>query len=65
MYLPKLRRINNALSEIKSLDPESDLSWKLIKRMINDSTLTALKLGNAWLINLDELCEIFTKGEAK
>lgn len=50
------------LAEIKAQDPETELTWKLIKRLIKDGKLTAVKFGNAWLINLDEFYGFFRTG---
>ena len=62
MYIPRLRRINDVLAEIKAQDPETELTWKLVKRLIKDGKLTAVKFGNAWLINLDEFYGFFRTG---
>ena len=59
------RRINDVLTEIKKQDPETDLTWKLVKRLIKDKRLTAMKFGNSWLINLDEFYGFFRTGGKK
>lgn len=63
MYIPRLRKINDVISEIKAQDPETVITWKLVKRLITDGKLTAMKFGNAWLINLDEFYSFFKTGE--
>lgn len=65
MYIPRIRRINDVLTEIKKQDPETDLTWKLVKRLIKDKRLKAMKFGNSWLINLDEFYGFFRKGGKK
>ena len=65
MYIPRIRRINDVFTEIKKQDPETDLTWKLVKRIIKDKRLTAMKFGNSWLINLDEFYEFFKAGGKK
>ena len=55
MYIPRLRRISDTLNEIKSLDPQSVLTRHFIEELIHKKEITALKYGDAWLINLDEL----------
>ena len=55
MYIPKLRRIAEALKEIKKQDPDTVLTRHFIEELIHKNEITALKYGDAWLINLDEL----------
>ena len=55
MYIPRLRRISDAINEIKKADPESIITYYTIIKLIEVGKLTALKYGNAWVINLDEL----------
>lgn len=59
MYIPRFRRIEQVLKEIKETDPNTELSWKMIKQLIENGAITQKKLGNAWLINIDELYSIF------
>ena len=55
MYIPRLRRISDVINEMKKADPESIITYCTIIKLIEVGKLTALKYGNAWLINLDEL----------
>ena len=55
MYVPKLRRISDTLKEIKEKDPDTVLTRHFIEELIHSNEITALKYGDAWLINLDEL----------
>lgn len=55
MYIPRLRRISDVINEMKKADPESIITYYTVIRLIEVGKLTALKYGNAWLINLDEL----------
>ena len=59
MYIPRLRKINQAVKEIKSLDNKTELTEYLLIQLIKNKNLTSLKYGNAWLINLDELYKFF------
>lgn len=63
MYIPRLRKINDVIAEIKAQDPQTVINWKLVKRLIKEGKLTAMKFGNAWLINLDEFYGFFKKGD--
>ena len=55
MYIPRLRRISDVINEMKKADPDSIITYYTIIKLIEVGKLTALKYGNAWLINLDEL----------
>ena len=55
MYVPRLRRIPDAVKEIKAADPRSEITYSLIKELITSGRITTMKYGNAWLVNLDEL----------
>lgn len=61
MYIPRLRRINDVLKEMKAADPNCMLTWAALKRLASTGEITCLKYGNSWLINLDELYLYFTK----
>ena len=55
MYIPRLRRISDVIKEMKATDKESIITYYTIIKLIDSGKITALKYGNAWLINLDEL----------
>lgn len=55
MYVPRLRRIETVLKEIKQTDPQSVISRWFIIQLIRSEEITQLKYGDAWLINTDEL----------
>ena len=55
MYIPRLRRISDVINEMKKADPDSIITYYTIIKLIEVGKLTALKYGNAWLINIDEL----------
>lgn len=61
MYIPRLRRINDVLDEMKKRDPKTALKWRTIQSMIKQGEITSIKFGDAWLINIDELYNYFTK----
>ncbi len=63
MYIPKLRRINDAIKQIKADDEQAEISWYLIQQLIITGKITAKKFGNSWLINLDELYSFFQAKE--
>lgn len=55
MYVPRLRRIDTVLKEIKAADPETVITRHFIIQLIRSEDITPLKYGDAWLINTDEL----------
>lgn len=55
MYIPRLRRIPDVVKEMRESDPESVITYALIIGLIKQKKLAAMKYGNAWLVNLDEL----------
>ena len=59
MYIPRLRYINDAVKEIKELDPDFHVTYTMIRHLIWTGKLTQLKYGSAWLVNMDELYAFF------
>ena len=59
MYIPRLRYISDAVKEIRETDPESPITYDLIRNLIEDGKITKMKYGNAWLVNMDELYYLF------
>ncbi len=55
MYVPRLRRIDAVLKEMKAADPQTVISRWFILQLIRSEEITPLKYGDAWLINTDEL----------
>ena len=55
MYLPRLRRLNDVLKEIKKADPNTTLTYYTLRDLLRTNELTYLTYGNAYAINLDEL----------
>lgn len=55
MYLPRLRKISDVLTQMHAADPDTVITRHFIESLIHSGQLTALKYGDAWLVNLDEL----------
>jgi len=62
MYLPRLRRISDVLKEVKQVDPDTCLNYKMLVTLMKQGVITPLKYGNAWVINMDELL-LFVNGK--
>ena len=66
MYIPRLRKKDNIMKIVKKIDPNTALTKYLIDRLVKNKEITAIRYGNACLINLDELFDFFsTKGKKK
>ncbi len=59
----EIKKNKRCYSGNKAQDPQTVINWKLVKRLIKEGKLTAMKFGNAWLINLDEFYGFFKKGD--
>lgn len=55
MYVPILRKLNDAVRQIKSADPDSVISRYCIECLIDKKVLHPIMYGDSWMINLDEL----------
>ena len=65
MFIPRLRRIEHAIKEIKEFDKDTELNWRIIQQLVKTGVITSVKIGNAWLINIDELYSLFWNKESK
>ena len=65
MYLPRLRRINDALKEIKKFDKDSCLTYYMIQQLMVEGKISMMKYGNAYVVNLDELYHYLTTPDKK
>ena len=59
MYLPRLRRLHDTLKEIKKVDPDTCLTYYMLRQLIAEGQLTELKYTNAFVLNLDEVYHLF------
>ena len=65
MFIPRLRRIEQAIKEIKEFDKDTELNWRIIQQLVKTGVITSVKIGNAWLINIDEIYSLFWNKESK
>ena len=61
MYIPRLRKKESVIKEIKKIDPNTAITGYLIDQLTKEGEITEIKYGNAKLINLDELFDYFHK----
>lgn len=55
MYIPRLRKIDVVLKDMKQADPDTVISRFFITKLLREGKITPLKYGDAWVVNLDEL----------
>ena len=60
MYVPRLRKINQLIDEVKKQDPNTAITYYLIETMFFRNQLSKIKWSNIWIINVDELADFFT-----
>ena len=56
MYIPRLRKIETIVKEMRRVDPDTVITRHFLEELIYTKKITPLKYGDAWVINLDELC---------
>ena len=52
-----MRTIPKAFEEIKQSDPDTNLTLRALRRMVNNGEIPAVKISNKVLINLDLLLD--------
>lgn len=65
MYVPRIRRISDVVKEIHDEYPMSPITRHMIEYLIYNKEITAMKYGDAWLVNIDELYGYFTSNPPK
>lgn len=53
----RMRTIPKAFEEIKQSDPDTNLTLRALRRMVNNGEIPAVKISNKVLINLDLLLD--------
>lgn len=61
MYIPKLRKKENVVKEIKKMDSNTAVTYYLVCRLVREGLISKIDYGNSHLINMDELAAFFTK----
>lgn len=60
MFIPRIRKINQLVGDVKKQDPNTAITYYLIETMLLRYQLSKIKWSNTWIVNLDELAEFFT-----
>lgn len=58
MSLARMRTINEALSLIKEADPESAITYNLIKNLIKENRVRYFLSGKTIILNFDDLLNV-------
>lgn len=53
--IPRMRTIAKAFEEVKTIDPDTSLTMRALRRLINSGNIPSVQVGNKFLINLDLL----------
>ena len=61
MNMPLMRTINEALKQIKELDPQSALTYNALRRLCEDGKVKHIMSGSKTLINFDDLILFLSK----
>lgn len=59
---PRMRTAEGALAIIKDLDPDSAVTLRYIRRLINSGEVPHVSCGTKKLVNVDNLLEYLSKG---
>lgn len=63
--LPQMRTIEEAYSEIKSLDSHTAITKNFIRTLIVSGKVPSIKAGRKYLVNMDTLKNYLYEGETK
>ena len=55
MYIPRLRKIDAVLKDMKQADSDTVVSRFFITKLLREGKISPLKYGDAWVVNIDEL----------
>ena len=58
MSIAKMRTINEALSLIKEADPDTAITYRLIKKLLDENKIRHFKTGKKIILNYDDLIEV-------
>lgn len=59
--LSRMRTIPKALNELKKTDPDTSITYALLKSLCEKDEIKCVKMGNRFILNLDSLIEYLSK----
>lgn len=63
MAVKKLRSVQKLFQMIKELDPESDVTEYLIRKLVYEGCVPTVECGNKRLANFEDLCAYLFEGK--
>lgn len=63
--VPRMRTIHGAVSEIKAMDPGSEVSEYFVRRLVKDGTLQPVWAGSKALIDLNDVLDLLCVGTTR
>lgn len=57
---PRMRTIPKAYEEIKKIDPDTSISMRLLRKLVNSGQIPTVKVSNKILINFDLLLDLLS-----
>lgn len=60
--IPRMRTAAKIVTEIRAMDPESDISEHYVRQLIKSGALPVVWAGNKALVNLDDVLELMRRG---
>lgn len=59
---PPMRGIKQAVSELRTTDPNTALTERALRRLVVSETIPSVKIGRKYLVNMDVLCDYLYSG---
>ncbi|MBQ6265777.1 MAG: hypothetical protein IJK60_10045 [Clostridia bacterium] len=59
---PKMRTAEQAIEELKRVDPETALTVRAVRRMISTGEIPFVRVGNKFLFDFNVLCDYLSGG---
>lgn len=63
MPLPRMRSIYQALDMIREEDPDTQVSYHMVRKLCLENKIRCFKSGSKIILNFDDLVEIMTTGK--
>lgn len=60
--IPRMRTAAKVVSEIKALDPDSEITEYWVRQLIKSGTIPVVRAGCKALVNLDDVVELLSAG---
>lgn len=58
--VPRIRTVPQAVAELKALDPDTAVTLRAVRRLINSGQIVPFMVGNKRLIDMDKLIDVIS-----